>query len=146
MSEWITVVVSALIGVAGAFILMYVRDIYLYDKKFRREIRRDLVEKRLEKLYSPLYRNIKSSEVLLNKSMISYGKGSKEEGDGREKTYLDQLVEQNFYLASEELQPFLAQLHGVGFYRIEDKDINNKMVELIINEYNELRDEYFDCM
>lgn len=134
MYEWITVVVSALIGVAGAFILMYVRDIYLYDKKFRREIRRDLVEKRLEKLYSPLYVNIKYSEVLLNKSIISYGKE-------REKTYLDQLVEQNFYLASEELQPFLAQLHGVGFYRIEEKDIN-KMVELITNEYNELRDEY----
>lgn len=134
----VSAVIGAITGAFASFVLMY----YLYDKNFKRERRRELLEKRIEKLYSPLYCNIKSIDALLGKPTISYTKRSKEEGEARMKTYLDQLIEQNFHLASKELQPLLAGIYGVGFYHLKDEDAK-KIIELIKKEYNELQDEYF---
>jgi hypothetical protein len=141
MKEVVPMIIPALIGAAVTFILMYVREIYIYKRKFKREMQIALIEKRLEKLYSPLYRIIKTSEVRLGKPQIGYGKRSDEKGEARQKLYLDQLIEDYFYLASDELQPYLAEIHGSGFYH--PKMDPEKMVNLIIEEYSELRSEYF---
>lgn len=47
-------IVGALVSLIGSSVFMY----YLNNKHFTREKRRELLEKRLEKLYSPLYTNI----------------------------------------------------------------------------------------
>ncbi|MEA2076279.1 MAG: hypothetical protein U9O85_11265 [Euryarchaeota archaeon] len=144
MEEVVPIIIPALIGAVVTFFLMYVREIYLYKRKFKREMQIALIEKRLEKLYSPLYRIIKTSERRLGKPMIGFGRRSDEKGEARQKLYLDQLIEDYFYLASNELQPYLAEIHGSGFYH--PKMDPEKMINLIIKEYSELRNEYFACV
>lgn len=214
MSDWEAAVISAIVGAIVSFILMY----FLYYKVFKWERERELVEKRLGKLYAPLYSNIEImsacgvgmylfdidvnfetdlnngifSEDLRNKfktenasisnsgkvevivgkdkwmindewliedekkynvkkengklkvyggRTVGYKESSKEEGKSRMKDFLDQLIEQNSYLADIELQKLLYKMHGFGFYTISKEDID-KLVELITSEYKELRDEY----
>jgi|LGVF01.1.fsa_nt_gb hypothetical protein len=208
MSDCAAAVIGAIVGAFVSAILMY----YLYYKVFKWEKERELVEKRLEKLYSPLYSNIEiisaygvgtylfdldaKFERDLNNGSISdelwqefetkrapisktetvavikvddkwrikneekiivkkedgklkiYGgktmgfkKGSNEKGEPQMKVFLDQLIEQNSHLAGIELQELLYKIHGPGFYKISEEDID-KLVELIRSKYEELRDEY----
>ena len=129
----VSAVIGAITGAIASFILMY----YLYDKNFKREKRRELVERRLEKLYSPVY---------------TFTKRLKEE-DGlaitSDRMRIVELIERYCYLASEELKPFLTLMLSYALYDYdmmrEAPEKTEKMFELIKKEYNELRDEYFAC-
>ena len=57
------------------------------------------------------------------------------------KTFLDQIIEQNSYLASKELQQLLPKMHGVGFSNLTEEDVE-KITELVEKGYNELLREY----
>jgi len=127
-------------GLAGGFVIMAVRDILLYNKKLRDERKRYLIENRLEKLYSPLYMRIKSSESISSKRGLIYGKSSDEKGEGREREEIKKVIHDGFYLASEELQPLLAELYLKPAVGSEKAD---KITELIVKEYEELRKQYF---
>ena len=126
-------VIGAITGAIASFIFMH----YLYDKNFKRGKRRELVEKRLEKLYSPLY---------------TFTKRLKKENElaiTRDRVRIVELIERYCYLASKELKPFLTLMLSYAHYDYdmmrEAPEKAEKMVELIKNEYNELRDEYFAC-
>ena len=129
----VSAVIGAITGAIASFILMYL----VYNMMFKKERRRELLEKRLEKLYLPLY---------------TFTKRFKEENDlaiEKDIPRIVELIEKNCYLASEELQPFLTLMRS---YYFSDYDMMRdapeeveKMFELIKKEYNELRDEYFDC-
>ena len=143
MSDFETAIISAFIGFAGAALLMFVRDIYLYNKRTNKDQKRKIIEKQLDCLYSPLYRFVKSGEILLGKKTISVGKSTDEKGDGREKVFLDNIIERYLYLASDELQPLLVKIHSVGFYHVKEEDAN-KIVGIIERDYAKLRKDYFD--
>ena len=140
MEDWILVILSTTLGLAGGFVIMAVRDILLYNKKLREERKRYIIENRLEKLYSPLYMRIKSSESISGKSGLNYGKSSDEKGEGKEREEIKKVIHDGFYLASEELQPLLAELYFKPIIESEKKD---KIIELIIKEYEQLRKQYF---
>ena len=126
-------VIGAITGAIVSTALMYL----MYNMMFKKERRRELLEKRLEKLYSPLY---------------TFTKRLKEENESaipKDIMRIEELIEKNCYLASEELQPFLTLMRS---YYFSDYDMMRdapgeaeKMFELIKKEYNELRDEYFAC-
>ena len=126
-------------GIAGA-IVSFVFLYFLHDKNFRREKRRELVEKKLEKLYSPLHFNIEIIKASVGESKLGYKKKTNEESS-RMKTFLDQIIEQNSYLASKELQQLLPKMHGVGFSNLTEEDVE-KIIELVEKGYNELLREY----
>ena len=133
----ISAIVGAVVGALLSFRLMW----FLYDKNFKREKERELLEKRLEKLYSPLYSNIEIIEAAVGESKIGFKKSSKEEGEGRMKIFLDQLIEQNLHLASEELRQLLVKMHGAGFYKLNEDEVK-EITGLIKNEFKELQDKY----
>jgi len=140
MNDVILILLPALIGSLTAFIIIYLRDILLYKKQREENIEREIASKRLEKLYSRLYRNIISSKIVLNKETISYSKGSEEKGSGKELDTIKATIDKGFYLASEELRPYLAE-----FYKSStmSKEKVNKMVELIKSDYNNLEKIYY---
>lgn len=143
MTDLDIAIISAFIGFSGSAILMAVKDIYLQNKRTNKELRRKIIEKQLDCLYSPLYRFIKTGENLLGKKTISVGKPSDEKGDGRQKIFLDETIERYLYLASDDLHPLLVKIHGPGFYRIQEADAK-KIIETIEKDYDSLRKEYFE--
>jgi len=140
MEDWILVILTASLALAGGFVIMAVRDILLHNKQLRDERKRYLVENRLEKLYSPLYMRIKSSEIIFGKRKLIYGKSSDELGEGKDREEIKKVIHDAFYLASEELQPLLAELYFKPAVGAEKAD---KIDELIVEEYEELRKYYF---
>lgn len=140
MEDWILVILSTLLGLIGGFVIIAIRDILLYNKKLRDERKRYLIENRLEKLYSPLYMRIKSSESIPVKKGLIYGRTSDEEGEGKEREEIKKVIHDGFYLASEELQPLLAEIYIKSSVGTKKAD---KITELIEKEYNELRKQYF---
>jgi hypothetical protein len=137
--------VGALVGVAGAFLLTYVRDIYLHSKHFKQRQRRDIVQRQLEKLYSPLYQYVKRSEYLLNESIISFSHDSKNDGlDAREKVVFDSVIENYMYLAEDDLMALLPRIHGPAYYKVTDEKIAQKVAALVVSGYEKLRKEYYD--
>jgi len=140
MEDWILVILSAVIGLAGGFVLLVVRDILLYNEKLREKRKRYLIENRLEKLYSPLYMRIKASEIIFGKRGLIYGKSSGEKGEGKEREEIKKVIHDGIYLASEELQPLLAELY---FKPVVGSEKTGKITELIVKEYEELRKQYF---
>jgi hypothetical protein len=136
--------IGAFVGVAGAFILTYVRDIYLYSRRTKAQERRAIVQRRLEKLYSPLYRFVKSSEFILKKQTITFSiPAGKDDSTSREKNFLDSTIERYLYLADDDLMALLPRIHGVGYYQKENAQINEQVVKLITSGYEKLRREYF---
>ena len=145
MSDTLTIaVVGALVGVAGSFVLTYVRDIYLHSKRTKEQHRRAIVERRLEKLYTPLYQFIKAAEFLRKKPTLTFtfplGTNAEE---SREKVLLDSIIENYLYLADDELMALLPRIHGVGYYQKENEGIDEQVVKLIVSGYEKLRREYF---
>lgn len=131
-------------GVAGSFVLVYVRDMYLYTRRTKEQHQRALVQRRLEKLYSPLYRFVKTSEFLLKRPTISFDIPAGTQGDeSRERILLDSIIEKYLYLAEDDLMELLPRIHGVGYYQEENKGIEEQVVKLILDGYEKLRKEYF---
>lgn len=144
MDDVSATLIGAFVGVASSFILTYVRDIYLHSKRTKEQEKRAIVQRRLEKLYSPLYRFVKSSEFILKKQTITFEIPSgKDDSESREKNFLDSTIEQYLYLADDDLMPLLPRIHGVGYYQKENAAINDQVVKLIISGYEKLRSEYF---
>jgi len=106
-------------------------------------MRRKIIEKQLECLYSPLYRYLKSGEIFGQGKRMVVSRGSAEEGEGADKNFLDKLITKYSFLASEELHPLLFHLHGAGFYRMSDEQ-SKKIPELIETDYLALRKEYME--
>lgn len=135
MGDTTSSIVAAFIGLAGAFILVYIRDIYLDKMKFHRQIQRSIIEKQLENLYSPLSENIKSNE-------LQFGQKDLKWSNDAEKQELDQIINKNFHLASNDLQPLLARIYRSGAYNVSVED-KNKLIDTITKEFEQLRKEYF---
>lgn len=144
MDDLSIAVIGGLVGVAGSFVLTYIRDIYLHKKRTREQHRQVIVESRLEKLYTPLYQLIKAAEFLTGKQALtfSYSSGVKPE-ESREKVLLDSTIENYLYLADDDLMMILPQIHGAGFYQEKGKDNAEQVVKLVVRGYEKLRKEYF---
>jgi len=138
-----TIIVSAFVSFAISIILLWLRDIFVFKGQIEYKNKKELVEKRLMYIYSPLYFNILSNEQQSGQSTISWSSHAGETGEGKEKESLDRIMENYSHLASPELQKLLAKMHKAGAYRIGKED-GEKMVELIKKEYEELRKELFD--
>lgn len=143
MDNLATVLISALVGFASSSFLMYIRDIYLHAKRIKEQYRRAIVEKQLENLYSPLYLFVKKAEFLLKKKTFTFEIPSKSGTEGRQKEFLDSIVEKYLYLAEDDLMALLPKSHGVGYYKEENKKTNEQVVDLIVSGYERLRKEYF---
>lgn len=125
----ISATVGAVVGALLSFLLMWI----LYDKNFKREKRIELAEKRLEKLYSPLYSFINSEAVAME--LIDFSARGN----------LMEVIENNIHLASDELRPFLKRwlettVDGVDMENQYPGDPEN-MCELIESEWKKLRKE-----
>ena len=136
--------IGGLIGVAGSFVLTYIRDIYLHSKRTKEQHRQAIVERRLEKLYTPLYQFIKAAEFLTKKPVLTftYSAGVSAEAS-REKVLLDSTIENYLYLADDDLMALLPRIHGVGFYQAENKGVDEQVAKLVVSGYEKLRREYF---
>jgi hypothetical protein len=135
-------IIGTMAGFVIAFILFWLRDIHLFKKRQKDKIKREIIRNRLEKLYTPLYLLLKSSEWLTGKKTIGTSKSSREEGEGRQKEHLDKIIENNLYLASDELHKFLPKIYGAGYYKPQNQEDFNKLMELIEKDYEELRKSY----
>lgn len=144
MDEVSVAIIGGLVGVAGSFVLTYIRDIYLHSKRTKEQHRRAMVERRLEKLYTPLYQFIKAAEFLTKKPILTFtfSQGAHAE-ESREKVLLDSIIENYLYLADDNLMALLPRIHGVGFYQAENKGVDEQVVKLVISGYEKLRREYF---
>jgi hypothetical protein len=149
MSELTTAITSAVIGFAGAALLMYVRDIYLYSRRIAEQRHRAIVERQLEKLYSPLYRFIKTAEFLTGKAVLAF-QGSPIQSGGAsaitqspDKKYLDYIIAHYLYLAEEELANLLPRIHGVGFFNPANQSLVQDASDLIVKHYQKLRGEFY---
>ena len=102
------------------------------------------MERRLEKLYTPLYQFIKAAEFLTKKPTLtfSYSAGVKAE-ESREKVLLDSTIENYLYLADDDLMALLPRIHGVGFYQEENRGVDEQVAKLVVSGYEKLRKEYF---
>ena len=140
MNEMLLILLPTIIGSLTAFIIIYLKDILLYNKQREENINREIAAQRLEKLYSGLYRNIMSSKILLDRETISYAVGSEEKGSGKELDTIKESINVGFYLASKELQPYLAEFYKTSTMSKEKVD---KMVDLIKNDYKALENIYY---
>ena len=132
-----------IITLIGAFIILAIRDIWLNGKNIQRKNRRDILEKKLIYLYSPLYANMKIGESILGKKSLIDTKAFREEGDGELKKTIDDSILKYFFLASKRLQPYLTKIYGVGFYNMNEKDVD-KLLEYLEEDYRKLRKEYYE--
>jgi len=146
MTDLTSTLTGAFLGFAGSALLMYVRDIYLHSKRTREQHRRAIIERQLEKLYSPLYRFIKSSELLVKHPTIAVTVSSEESKrgeEGRQKEFLDSIIENYLYLAEDDLMVLLPRLHGVAFWQKENEETMTQLVKHVVSQYEKLRKEYF---
>jgi hypothetical protein len=135
-------VLGALVGVAGSFVLTYVRDIYLHSKRAREQRRLAIVERQLEKVYSPLYRFIETFQALTGQRALGI-QGSFFAAQSPDKILFDSIIANYLYLADPDLAGILPRLHGVGFYQPQNQQAITDVVTLITNGYERLRKEYF---
>jgi hypothetical protein len=156
MDEFLGVLVSllaALIGFVAAFLLFYLRDIRLYSKRTKEQRRRGIVQRQLEKLYSPLFFLIKYHEFIVPgrepgltyiADPISFSpEGIPESRVSKGKRDLDSIILNYGYLAEDELMGLLPRLVGAGFYDKRNAETVPRMVELILSGYERLRKEYY---
>jgi hypothetical protein len=131
MEELTIAIISGFFGVMGGLIVMYVKEIFLHNKHLEEEQKRYILKQRIEKLYSPLYTRIKSAEIVFGERKLLHSKDEMDE--------FRKLIENYSHLASNELQPLLLELL---FKPAIGKKIE-KLVELVVKEYEELKDQYF---
>jgi hypothetical protein len=142
---------SLLSGFVGAALLLYVRDVYLYSKRTKQQQRRAIVQRQLEKLYSPLFMLVKYAEFTIGKPIMTYiadpisfsEKGVPEAKVPKGKQDLDSIILNFGYLAEDDLMSLLPRLVGPGFYDQRNAEIAPRMVELVLGGYEKLRKEYF---
>jgi len=152
MDELLTILLPAVIGAVVAFLILYMKEIILFKKQQREKIERNQIEKKLDKLYSPLYAIIKSNEIVHKKRILSYNEWTTSTGIKENNlNHLLNIIEQGLYLASNELQPQLAKfyINPTEWYEkdgISDKDkrLAKELADLIIKEYVELRKKYYN--
>jgi len=138
-------IVGTIAGFVIAFILFWLRDIHLYKRRHKRQLERELIKTKLEKLYTPLYILIKSSEWVVGKRMLAITQPVGEKGVSKQKSFLDDIIQRNLHLASDELHELLPRVLGAGYFKTQKDDDVKKLVDLIIEEYEELRKEYMKC-
>lgn len=142
---------SVLSGILGAGIFFFIREIVLIPSRTKEQRRRKQVQRKLEKLYSPLFMLTKYHDFIIrdkegpNLTYISDPISSKPQGGvDRGKRDLDSIILNYGYLADDdELMRFLPQILGPGFYDARNKEMAPRMVDLIERGYARLRKEYF---
>jgi hypothetical protein len=136
VSSVITLLPSLFGGVLGAAFLFYIRDVWLYSRRTKKQRRRDLVQRKLEKLYSPLFMLLKQSEFIISdKEPKLY---LNEEGE----KYFDSMILNYGYLADDELMKLLPRFLGAAFHDSRNKEMVRQTVNLILSGYSKLREEY----
>ncbi len=139
----VTLLLSLFGGVLGAASLFYVRDIRLYSRRNREQRRRDLVQRKLEKLYTPLFMRVKFQEFIIDdettKPNITYITYSKSDDDKKD---LDSTILNHGYLADDELMPLLPRMLGVAFFDERNRESAHNAARLIMSGYETLREEY----
>ena len=132
-------VLSLFGGVLGAGLLFYIRDVWLFSRRSKEERRRAVVQRKLEKLYSPLFMRIKYQDFVISdprtKPNLTYI-------DKEDKRILDLTILNYGYLAEDELMKLLPQVLGVGFSDSRNMAIFRQVANLILDEYSRLRKEY----
>jgi len=127
-------------GFLGGTLLFFVRDVWLVSKRTSEQHRRELVQNKLEKLYTPLFMRVKYQEFII-----------RDESNKPNLTFVHEEDEKDFastvlnygYLADDELMPLLPRVIGVGFFDDRNKEIAQHFSRLVISEYEKLRKEYF---
>lgn len=127
-------------GVLGAGLLFYIRDVWLFSRRSKEERRRAVVQRKLEKLYSPLFMRIKYQDFVISDPSAKPGLTYIDEED---KKALDSTILNYGYLAENELMKLLPQVLGVGFFDERNKATVQQLVSIVLGEYASLRKEYF---
>lgn len=139
VSSTLSLLPSLFGGFLGAGLLLYVRDVWLFSRRSKEERKRALVQRRLEKLYSPLFMRIKYQDFVISdpsaKPSLTYI-------DEEDKKNLDSTILNYGYLAEDELMKLLPQVLGVGFFDERNKATVQQLVRIILSEYASLRGEY----
>jgi len=136
----IIILLSSLFGgFLGAALLFLVRDVWLFSRQTREQRKRAVVQRKLEKLYSPLFMRIKFQEFIIRdestKPNITYA-GEQDKKD------LDSTILNYGYLADDELMKLLPRLLGAAFHDPRNKEVVRQIVNLILSGYSKLRKEY----
>jgi len=135
----ITLLSSLFGGFLGAAFLFYVRDVWLFSRRTREQRKRAIVQRKLEKLYSPLFMRIKLQEFIIRdestKPNITYA------GE-EDKKALDSTILDYGYLADDKLMKLLPRLLGAAFHDPRNKEVVPQIVNLIVSGYTKLRKEY----
>ena len=126
-------------GFLGAAFLFFVRDVWLFSRRTKEQRKRAVVQRKLEKLYSPLFMRIKYQEFIIRDESAKPSLTYIGEEDNKD---LDSTILNYGYLADDELMKLLPQLLGVAFYDSRNKEVVRHMVNLILSGYSKLRKEY----
>jgi len=138
MEDWLVAVLSLSSGFVGAALFFAIREWVLYPRRTKEQRRRGIVQRKLEKLYTPLFMLVRYSEFILRdkKPTLTYL------GDGGKKD-LDSLILNYGYLADDELMKLLPRILGPAFYQASNKEIVPQVVDLIVSGFEKLRNSCF---
>jgi len=146
---------SVLSGILGGALLFALRELVLIPARTTEQRRRALVQRQLEKLYTPLYTLVKYGKLILKdqgphlpyiSDPISFSPGGiPQQGQDKGKQDLDSIILNYGYLADDELAELLPGLVGPAYFQphINTPEVVKRMVELIESGYVRLRKEYF---
>jgi len=136
-SNWLAIVAAFLLVIATVAYGIVVGKDYSLRK---RERRKQLIERKLNGLYSPLFTNIKSTEQLHNIKTLSFKAPPPGKTQSQEKDEFDKLISENLHLASSKLSPLLIEVHHLNSRRISRQKAK-EIAELIESEYHSLYSE-----
>lgn len=127
------VILTGMFTLLGVFI-----GVWINEKIQRDRDRKNFIKLKLEKLYSPLY-------FFVERGVCQYGEKDlfvceNDRGES-EKKFLDKIILENYYLASDDLKKYLIKIHGAGFYKGDKKqpDFIQKFIEILEKEYFALK-------
>jgi len=141
LSSVTTLLLSLFGGVLGAAFLFYIRDVWLYSKRTKAQLRRAVVQRKLEKLYSPLFMLVKYQDFIITDNTTKPNLTYISEENKKE---LDSIIMNYAYLGDDELMRLLPQALGVGFYDERNREVSQHMARLIMSGYEKLRNEYLE--
>jgi hypothetical protein len=149
LEDWLIALVSLASGLLGGAFVFVVREGLMYPRRLRERRGRAVVERKLEKLYNPLYTLVKYAEsVSENKkpalTFLAYGMSHEEIIEGQKR--FDSMILNYAYLAEDDLHQILPRIICAGFYKEENKETMERTVQLIIGGYETLRKEYYRLM
>jgi len=149
LEDWLIALVSLASGLLGGAFVFVVREGLMYPRRLKERRGRAIVERKLEKLYNPLYTLVKYYESVSKDkkpalTFLAYGLRDDERIEGQKR--FDSVILNYGYLAEDDLHQILPRIIHAGWYKEENKEKAARAVQLIISGYEALRKEYYRLM